>query len=179
MKSKRRKLNRYIPPSPLVVEPKQERKPEPSPGRPQGSIGLKKQLVAEHCNGDPSATQLLLIDALCSLVSASRDGDLSPRDLLSNFSSQRGIVKLLNDMAANRNGRPNDPQETSYDDLSISEIDAKLKETESLLDDPRIVDDDSKTHGIWHIGATLHKHHRGKAEEIFGQGQGIHVGEES
>ena len=101
-----------IDPSPVVTE---------GPGRPQGSVGLRKQLIAEHCGPNPSVTQLLLVDALMKLFDV-RKRELSPRDLYSSLSSERGIIKLLHEMKNGRGGYDNNPA-NSFAGMDEEQID--------------------------------------------------------
>lgn len=60
--------------------------------------GLKTKLIADYCrNGSPSLTQLLLIDSLIRLIDMSQ-GELPPKDLMSNLTGQKGLIKMLIDL---------------------------------------------------------------------------------
>lgn len=115
--------------TPIPVEPKlPDLRAEPEKrGIGERGLGLKNklkaELIKEHCGDNPSVTQLLLVDALVSLVLLSREKELSPRDLASNIGSQKSIVKLLKEL---RGSQP--PVLVSPRRMSLDELEEEAKE---------------------------------------------------
>jgi len=91
-------------------------------GRPLGALSfrnkLKAELIEEHCGDVATQTQLLLIDALVSLITTAKEGQLSARDLHSNISSRTRLTKLLKELKPSQRVASRNP----YDGMSVEEL---------------------------------------------------------
>jgi len=61
---KKKMLSRSVTPSP---SPTLEEKKETGPGRPQGSVGLRKSLYFRYCSDNPSPIQESIVNALVKI----------------------------------------------------------------------------------------------------------------
>jgi hypothetical protein len=100
------------------------------PGRPAGSIGLKRALIQEHCGDNPSRTALELIGAYCKLDEMRKE-ELKPRDLLGILASQKGILKMLSDLKQGPKTTSNGS--SSYSDMNMDDLIEQQDEYAHLL----------------------------------------------
>ncbi len=107
---------------------------ESSMGRPVGSLGLRAALIKDHCGPTPTRTQLELISAYCALDDLRKGEEgLKPQTLLSVLTSQKGILKMLQDFSGKQSGNSPSGSGSDWDELSLDDQKYKSDEMTHLL----------------------------------------------
>lgn len=123
------RLSRPLPEPEPVIEPE-----DMIATKRQRSLGLRRSLEVQFCGGKPSPVQASIINALVKLDDLQKSDALNPRDLVATFSSQKSLIKLLNDLKTGGPGVPDG--ESRFAALSEAELEQEISELEKLV--PRL-----------------------------------------